>query len=70
MKNAAFIVDVLPVRREVLTPAQYLELAHKSPSAIEQSQFVPPSFGSSGFGGFSVRYRRGQEPHRMHDWAR
>ena len=64
MKRTPLVVDVLPVRNEMLSPEEYLALTEKSPGAIERAEFVPPTPGKPGFGSFFVRYRRGRERHR------
>jgi hypothetical protein len=58
MKKTPFVIDIRPVRSEVISSAEYLQLSKTSPGLIERAQFVPPTPGTKGFGGFFVRYSR------------
>ncbi len=58
MKNAPFVIDLLPVRSERLSPQDYLKLMAENPRLVERAEFVPPSPGVRGFGSFVVRYTR------------
>lgn len=58
MKQAPFVIDIRPVRSEVISSAEYLKLTKESPGLIERAQFVPPTQGGKGFGSFFVRYSR------------
>lgn len=50
------IVDVSPVKRENVTPKEYLKLAEHSPHLIARARFAPPRPGGKGFGTFEVEY--------------
>lgn len=63
MKQQPFVVDVRPVRDEIISSAEYLRITKESPGLIERAQFVPPMVGQRDFGRFRVRYTRPR--HRM-----
>lgn len=52
----------LPVRKEVITPSQFLQLQTNDPSSITSSQFIPPIVGvlkgKAKFGQVEVTYRQ------------
>jgi len=50
------VIDVTPVRSEVLSPQEFLRLTEESPHLIQRSRFVGPKVGRPGFGGFEVQY--------------
>lgn len=50
------VIDLTPVRREILTPAEFLRLSKESPHLIQRSKFVTPTIGGRDFGGFEVHY--------------
>ena len=58
MKNTPFVVDVRPVRSEMISPEEYLKLSKDSPGLIERAKFVPPRIGVVGYGSFLVQYAR------------
>lgn len=58
MKGKRFIVDVRPVRRETLSPKDYLKLMAENPMLVERAEFIPPAQGERDFGLFDVRYTR------------
>lgn len=58
MNKEPFVIDVRPVRSEIISPKELLDLSKKSPGLIERAEFVPPRMGSRDFGRFRVRYSR------------
>lgn len=56
MNSAAALVDLTAVRREVVTPKEFLRLTVESPHLIARSRFVAPKVGQRDFGGFEVQY--------------
>ena len=48
---------LVPVRQEIMNPAQYLEAVKTDRSNIEQVRFIPPTLGDGSFGKFVVTYR-------------
>ena len=46
-----------PVRRERLSPAEFLEALNSDRDNIESSHFVAPQLGDDHFGYFEVEYR-------------
>ncbi|UXC19155.1 MULTISPECIES: hypothetical protein [Comamonas] len=58
MKNKDFIIDVRPVRSELLSAKEFLKLADEEPTLIEKVEFRPPAPGRKGFGEFFVNYTR------------
>ena len=58
MKTARqpLVIDVTPVRSEILSPQEFLRLTEESPHLIQRSRFVVPKVGRPGFGGFEVQY--------------
>lgn len=51
-----FVIDMAPVRKEVLSPQEFLRLTEESPHLIQRSRFIGPKVGRSGFGSFEVQY--------------
>ena len=58
MKNKDFIIDVRPVRSEVISAREFIKLTEDDPTLIEKVEFQPPRPGKSGFGNFFVHYTR------------
>jgi hypothetical protein len=56
MKRVPPTVEMTPVRREVVSPAEFLRLAKESPHLIARSRFVAPAVGRRDFGGFEIHY--------------
>ena len=56
MSKRSIIVDMVPVRREVVSPKAFLRLTRESPHLIARSRFVAPTIGRSNFGSFEVSY--------------
>ena len=54
MKSAK-VIDLVPVTRESLTPAEFLKVEKKK-DAIKSVRFVPPRIGDGTFGRFDVEY--------------
>jgi hypothetical protein len=52
------MTKLTPVRRERLSPREFLKLIREDPSNIRQSQFVPPIYGGGALGLVEVEYRR------------
>ena len=61
-----FVVDVRPVRSEIISVKEYLRLQTDSPSLIERAEFIPPLLGISGFGTFQVKYTRTRHRNLAH----
>ncbi len=57
MKRDVFSLDLVPVRSEVLGPAEFLRMMREAPRLIESSQPLPPRLGGPGFGEFLVTYK-------------
>lgn len=45
-----------PVRREVVSPAEYKRIISESPHMIERSRFLMPLVGKRDFGAFELHY--------------
>lgn len=58
MKKTPFVIDVRPVRSEIISADEYMKLSKDSPGLIERAEFMPPRVGAPGFGNFLVRYAR------------
>ena len=56
MKKPSPLTELSPVRREVVTPQEYLRLTREQPHLIARSRFVAPGIGRPDFGGFEVQY--------------
>lgn len=57
MKTAKFsALNLVPVRRETLTPTEFRKLLKDSPELIARSRFVSPIIGKDDFGRFDVQY--------------
>lgn len=55
MKTTTF--DLVPVKRESLSAAEFIQLSKERPLAIARSRFVYPRLGRrGGFGHFEVEY--------------
>ncbi len=66
MKHS-FTSHLTPVRREVVSPAEYLRISRESPHLIERSRFLGPLKGKRDFGAFELQYavpmlRKTREP--------
>lgn len=61
-----FIVDVRPVRRETISPSEYLKLLAENPTLIERAEFIAPRIGRNDFGVFDVRYTRSRHKQVVH----
>lgn len=51
------IVELVAIKREVLSPRAYLDTTRSNPAAIKSATYVAPRIGKPGFGGFEVEYR-------------
>jgi hypothetical protein len=60
MKSNQPFIDLLPVRREMISVGEYLRLMTENPALIEQAEFMPPRIGGNDFGAFFVRYNGAQ----------
>lgn len=49
-------IDLVPVRKEVLSPAEFTKLATDRPGVVARSRFVSPRIGKRDFGRFEVEY--------------
>jgi hypothetical protein len=56
MKKRLSLIDVTPVRQEVVSATEFVRITRDSPHLIAGSRFVPPTIGRRDFGGFDVRY--------------
>lgn len=55
-KKVSSLIHLTPVKREILKPADFLNLAKESPDLIARSRFIAPTIGRRDFGGFEVQY--------------
>ncbi len=56
MSKHSRTIDLTPVKRETLSPAEFLSLAKQRPHTIFRSRFIAPTVGGRDFGGFEVEY--------------
>lgn len=49
-------VELVAVKREVLSPKDYIELSRSKPTQIKHATYVTPRIGKPGFGAFEVEY--------------
>lgn len=47
---------LIALKREVLSPRQYIELSRSKPAEIKRATYVIPTIGKPGFGAFEVEY--------------
>lgn len=52
----ARLVELSPIRSEVMAVDQFLQLSKRAPLDIKRSRFLPPKLGESGFGSVEVEY--------------
>jgi len=52
------LIDVSPVKQEILSPLEFLELSKNNAHLIAHTQIVPAKLGSDSFGGIDVKYSR------------
>jgi hypothetical protein len=45
-----------PVRREVVSPADFLRISKDKPHLIARSRFIAPTIGRKDFGSFEIQY--------------
>lgn len=45
-----------PVRREVVSAAEFLRISREQPHLVARSRFIPPATGQRDFGRFEVQY--------------
>jgi len=50
-------VEMVVVKKEVLSPQDFLRAHNSKPESIKTASFVPPRIGQRGFGAFEVEYR-------------
>lgn len=55
--QARSTVELVAVKRETLSPQDYIELSRTKPAQIKTATYVTPRIGKSGFGAFEVEYR-------------
>lgn len=48
--------NLVLVRSETMSPAEYLRLSKQTPHLIARSRFVPPRIGERSFGSFEVQF--------------
>ena len=56
MKKRFQILDVTPVRQEVVSAKEFVRITRDSPHLVARSRFVAPTIGRRDFGGFEVVY--------------
>jgi hypothetical protein len=56
MKKSSKFIDLSPIRREVVSPAEFLRLSKERPHLIARSRFITPVIGRRDFGRFEVHY--------------
>lgn len=56
MKRNSHTIEFTPVRREVLSAADFARLVAQRPHAIARSRFLAPKLGDKDFGRFEVVY--------------
>jgi hypothetical protein len=47
---------MMPVRREVVSPAEYKRIISESPSLVERARFLAPIVGQRDYGAFELHY--------------
>jgi hypothetical protein len=47
---------MMPVRREVVSPAEYKRIISESPSLVERARFIAPVVGERDYGAFELHY--------------
>jgi hypothetical protein len=52
----ARLVELAPIRSEVMGVDQFLILSKRAPLDIKRSRFLPPKLGEAGFGRVEVEY--------------
>lgn len=50
-------LQLVAVKRQTISPKEYLELSQNRPSEIKRATYVSPRIGKPGFGSFDVEYR-------------
>jgi hypothetical protein len=55
MKRGLKLV-MMPVRREVVSPAEYKRIISESPSLVERARFIAPVVGERDYGAFELHY--------------
>ncbi|MEI7782970.1 MAG: hypothetical protein WCK08_01190 [Betaproteobacteria bacterium] len=55
MKRSRKMV-MMPVRREVVSPAEYKRIISESPSLVEHARFLAPVVGARDYGAFELHY--------------
>ena len=55
MKRARQMV-MMPVRREVVSPAEYKRIISESPSLVQRARFLAPMVGERDYGAFELHY--------------
>ena len=55
-KQAQHPATYSPVRREVVSPADFLRISKDKPYLIAHSRFIAPALGQRDFGRFEVQY--------------
>jgi len=56
MKKRLVHTELVPVRRELLSSAEFIRIAKERPDSIARSRFVAPTIGKRDFGHFEVEY--------------
>lgn len=54
--KANMAADLVAVKRQVLSPQEYMELSRSRPDEIKRATYVLPRIGKPGFGMFEVEY--------------
>ena len=50
------VAKLIAVKRETLSPTQFIELSRSRPADIKRATYVIPTIGKPGFGTFEVEY--------------
>lgn len=50
------VAKLIAVKREILSPKQFIELSRSRPADIKRATYVIPTIGKPGFGAFEVEY--------------
>lgn len=50
-------VEMVIVKKEVMSPQDFLRVQKSEPGSIKTASFLPPRIGQKSFGAFEVEYR-------------
>lgn len=57
------VAKLIAVKREILSPTQFIELSRSRPAGIKRATYVIPTIGKPGFGAFEVEYHTARLVH-------